>query len=101
MIWHTETVSMIGQPSDATVELVGIFDKSSDSNPIAIRLQYQQRPEDTISQLTIFEHCPSGRFDPETTADDILERYRGKMIKARRKVMTTEFKDAGLIKPLL
>ena len=100
MIWYRETVMLIGQPSGAVAELVGIFDPDC-VRSVIIRLQYQSRPEDTISQKILYEHVPSGRQDQEVSANDILERYRGKCVKVRRRVLTSYFDKIEGIKPVL
>ena len=101
MIWYNEKIEVPNQPPGAYVALVGQFILSNDSAPpISIRLEYSRNADDTLTHVVLFTHTPSGVMTEEPSPEEILNKYRNKIVKAKKRISETPFDLLNSIRPI-
>lgn len=93
MIWHTEELTCLEQPEEATLTLNGIFNSpDSGFSLIMILLTIEPKPDEKIVKV-LMDKNPSFLSYEEPDPNDIKIKYYKQTISFRSKVAKTKYQE--------
>lgn len=94
MIWYTEELDLKETPTESTATLLGNYNASPEIDQAAITIELRLSGPDGNRTIVLYEHSPTMLQHYEPQATEILERYRTKLQKARKKIISLSFHEA-------
>lgn len=91
MIWHSEVVTVLGQPDNVTISLIGFYDTTGVKSSI-VELILQISSDDGVDKdISVYTHNPTMMRREEPSPEDVSQRYQAKVNKIKHTLASSDY----------